>query len=51
MDTRPIHFISERVEPRFDEAPVLEKKPGCPAAVDRKGAWFLLRELEATSTP
>lgn len=123
MDTRPIRFVSERVEPRFDEAPILEKRPGCPAgftwrgvdhpiaevmsewhdyarrgralhnmrpahavvaerrgswgvgrdyyrvitdsgrifdlyydrapasAFERKGAWFLLRELEATSGP
>lgn len=26
----PVHFIGEEIEVRFDKAPMLEKKPGCP---------------------
>ena len=42
MDTRPIRFISERVEPRFDTAPVLEKRPGCPSAFTWRGADYVI---------
>ncbi len=37
MDAKPIRFISERVEPCFDGAPSLEKRPGCPAAFTWRG--------------
>jgi hypothetical protein len=30
MDFRPLHFISAEIDVQFDEAPLLEKKPGCP---------------------
>lgn len=32
MDAKPIRFIGETIEAQFDEAPLLEKKPGCPDA-------------------
>lgn len=40
MDARAIRFISERVEPCFDRAPTLEKRPGCPAAFTWRGAHY-----------
>jgi len=45
MDTKPIRFISERVEPRFDGAPGLEKRPGCPGGFDWKGERFRIDDV------
>ena len=30
MSFKPIRFINEQIDARFDSPPVLEKKPGCP---------------------
>jgi hypothetical protein len=39
-DAEPVGFISERVDPFFDEAPTLEKRPGCPAGFSWRGAHY-----------
>jgi hypothetical protein len=42
---RPIHFIGQGIEPRFDHPPVLEKKPGCPDGFLWQGKAFRVVEL------
>jgi hypothetical protein len=37
-EVRPVAFISERIDALFDEAPTLEKKPGCPSGFGWRGA-------------
>jgi len=49
-DLKPIRFIGEPIQVRFDRRPALEKKPGCPDGfnwqgrdyqiVDQLGEWY-----------
>lgn len=45
MNARPIRFIAEPVRARFDESPVLEKKPGCPNGFTWRGEDFRIVEM------
>lgn len=45
MAYRPLHFIGEPVEAIFDQPPILEKKPGCPAGFIWRGERFRVVEL------
>ena len=45
MESKPIRFISEQVQPHFDEAPGLEKRPGCPAAFAWGGERYRIVEV------
>jgi hypothetical protein len=42
---RPVAFISERVDPLFDGAPTLEKKPGCPAGFGWRGEIYRVERV------
>jgi hypothetical protein len=42
---KPIKFISETVEPIFDEPPLLEKKPPCPDGFIWRGEPYRIAEL------
>jgi hypothetical protein len=42
---KPLRFISEPVEVIFDDAPLLEKKPGCPDGFIWRGEQFRVVEL------
>jgi hypothetical protein len=44
MDFRPIRFIAEPIEVRYDQPPALEKKPGCPDAFVWRGKTYRLVE-------
>ena len=44
MDFKPIHFIAEPIEVRYDQPPALEKKPGCPDAFVWRGKTYNLVE-------
>jgi hypothetical protein len=37
---QPINFIQETIEVQFDQAPLLEKKPGCPDGFHWRGEPF-----------
>ena len=41
----PFRFIGDEIEVAFDEPPVLEKKPGCPAAFTWRDETFRVAEL------
>ncbi len=45
MDLKPIRFINEPVEAEFDQAPLLEKKPGCPNRFRWREETYLILEL------
>lgn len=45
MDARPIRFIAEPIEARFDRPPLLEKKPGCPDGFTWRGDDFRVLEM------
>jgi hypothetical protein len=45
MEYRPIHFIGEPIEAHFNQAPALEKKPGCPDAFTWRGIRYQIAEL------
>ena len=44
MDFKPIRFIAEPIEVRYDQPPALEKKPGCPDAFVWRGKTYRLVE-------
>ncbi|UCH60735.1 MAG: hypothetical protein JSV61_04455 [Anaerolineales bacterium] len=44
---KPIRFIEEQVEVMFREAPLLEKKPGCPDGFNWRGEIFQITEVLA----
>lgn len=44
MNLKPSRFLGEPVEVRFDQPPVLEKKPGCPDAFTWCGTEFRIVE-------
>ncbi len=41
----PIHFIGEPIEALFHEAPLLEKKPGCPDGFNWRGKTYRVLEM------
>jgi hypothetical protein len=41
---QPINFIQEAIEVQFDQAPLLEKKPGCPDGFYWRGERFRVIE-------
>jgi hypothetical protein len=41
----PVEFYAEEIEVRFDREPVLEKRPGMPAAFSWRGREYLIVEL------
>jgi len=45
MELKPVRFVSEVVEVRFDQPPALEKKPGCPNGFRWRGEDFPIVEL------
>ena len=45
IDLIPFRFISEPVEVHFDQAPLLEKKPGLPQGFTWRGEYFAIIEL------
>jgi hypothetical protein len=47
MDYIPFHFIGEPIEVVFDQAPVLEKKPGCPDRFIWKETTYTIVEIRS----
>lgn len=47
MDFLPFRFIDEPIEVIFDQPPLLEKKPACPAAFRWREQVYPIRELLA----
>jgi hypothetical protein len=45
MNMKPVRFINEPVEARFDPPPLLEKMPGCPNSFLWRGSVFQVVEL------
>jgi hypothetical protein len=45
MVLRPLRFISEPIEVRFDKPPLLEKKPGCPDEFTWRGDCYRVKEM------
>ncbi|RPI32643.1 MAG: hypothetical protein EHM70_08415 [Chloroflexota bacterium] len=45
MNARPIRFISEPVEVRFDKPPMIEKKPGPPDEFIWRGTTYRIVEI------
>ncbi len=45
MDMEPLHFIGEEIEARFDNAPLLEKQPGCPNGFLWRGQEYRVAEM------
>lgn len=45
MAFKPIRFIGEPIEVHFNEPPLLEKKPGCPAGFTWRGETHTVEEL------
>jgi hypothetical protein len=45
MDTKPLHFIDEPITVEFDQPPVLEKKPPCPARFVWRGDAYTVTAL------
>ena len=44
-DYTPLHYIDESIEPLFDKAPALEKKPGCPNGFMWRGETHRIAEM------
>ena len=44
MDIQPLRFIGEPVQVQFDQAPILEKKPGCPDRFVWRGETYRILE-------
>jgi hypothetical protein len=42
---KPLHFIEEPIEVYFDKPPLLEKKPGCPNAINWREEMFRIIDL------
>ncbi len=47
MSYRPKRFIAEKITAMFDEAPLLEKKPGCPDGFTWRADDFQITEVLA----
>ncbi len=47
MDVKPLHFIEEPIEARFDQEPALEKKPPCPNGFTWHGENYRVVEMLA----
>jgi hypothetical protein len=45
MDDRPLRFISESIQVQFDQAPMLEKRPGCPDRFVWRGDTYQITEI------
>ncbi len=45
MTFKPIRFIAESIEARFDRPPALEKKPGCPDGFVWRGQTYRIVAL------
>lgn len=45
MEFKPIRFINEPIEVEFDQAPLLEKKPGCPKRFRWREQTYLILDL------
>jgi hypothetical protein len=45
METKPIHFIDERIEVLFDTPPTIRKKPGCPDGFTWQGKSYRIVEM------
>lgn len=45
MELKPLQFIDETVEARFDAPPMLEKKPGCPDGFMWCGQAYRVAEM------
>ena len=45
MGFEPLRFIGEQIDVEFDQAPMLEKKPGCPDRFLWHGQTYSVREL------
>ncbi len=45
-EMKPLRFISEPITVAFDEAPALEKKPGCPDAFIWRGTTHRILEVQ-----
>ncbi len=45
MDLKPLHFFDEPIIPAFDNAPLLEKKQGCPDAFLWRGKDYQIVEM------
>ena len=45
MEYRPLLFVGEEIEARFDKGFSLEKKPGCPDGFVWRGRDFLIVEM------
>jgi hypothetical protein len=44
MDLKPVRFIGEAIQVGFDQAPLLEKKPGCPDTLSWQGSTHRIIE-------
>lgn len=44
-DYVPVHFIGEEITVRFDQPPMLEKKPSCPDAFIWRDAVYAIRAV------
>ena len=45
MDYKPLRFLGVPIEPDFDRAPTLEKKPGCPDGFTWEGDHYRIVAL------
>jgi hypothetical protein len=45
MEMKPLRFIGEEIECRFDRPPLLEKQPGCPSSLIWRGQEYRIVEM------